>query len=243
MPSRSFICATPSSAAGARARAPGTRASICRSRSRGLRETARRSVAAMRPGRGVIASTRSPRNTASVNECVISSVGARYRLADALQLEVHLVARHRIERAERLVEQQELAARRSGRGRWPRAASCRPTVARARRARSRRDRPGPAARARVARRVVARRRPCSRSGSATFSSMLNQGSRRGSWNTTREARRAVARGAPLRRRFCWPVDRDRAARRLFEAGDHAQDRGLAAAGWAEDRRSARRGGR
>ena len=47
-------------------------------------------------------------------------------LPDAQQLEAHLLARHRVERPERLVHQQQARDRAAARGRSPRAAACRP---------------------------------------------------------------------------------------------------------------------
>ena len=66
----------------------------------------------MRPGRGVMTTTRSARNTASgiewvTNRMVLRARGEVALAPDAQQLERHLVARHRVERAERLVHQQE----------------------------------------------------------------------------------------------------------------------------------------
>ena len=61
-----------------------------------------------RPGRADMTTTRSPRKTASEMLCVMSMMVLRLRLPDALQLEVHALARQGIERAERLVHQQDL---------------------------------------------------------------------------------------------------------------------------------------
>ena len=60
---------------------------------------------------------------------------------DPLQLEVEPLAGHLVERAERLVEQQDLAVRPPGPGRSPPAGACRRTAARAGPARSPRARP------------------------------------------------------------------------------------------------------
>ena len=82
-------------------------------------------MSAMRPGRGENTTTRSARNTASAMLWVTNTTVLRVCQPDALQLDVHLVARQRIERAERLVHQQQRRARRSARGRSRRAGACR----------------------------------------------------------------------------------------------------------------------
>ena len=61
----------------------------------------------MRPGRGDITITRSDRNTASGIEWVISSTVLRAAAQMRSSSQVHLLARHRVERAEGLVHQQE----------------------------------------------------------------------------------------------------------------------------------------
>ena len=52
--------------------------------------------------------TRSARKTASSTECVTSNVGMRPLPPDALQFQVHTAARDRVQRAERLVQQQHV---------------------------------------------------------------------------------------------------------------------------------------
>ena len=64
-------------------------------------------ISSTRPGRGDITTMRSARNTASGIEWVMNSTVLRAGAPDALQLEVHLLARHRVERAERLVHEEE----------------------------------------------------------------------------------------------------------------------------------------
>ena len=59
------------------------------------------------PGRLVMMITRSDRNTASGIEWVISKTVFRLSSPDALKLQVHVLARHGVESAERLVHQQD----------------------------------------------------------------------------------------------------------------------------------------
>ena len=61
----------------------------------------------IRPGRGDITTTRSERNTASGIEWVTNTTAAPVSAADARQLGLHPLARHLVERAERLVHQQQ----------------------------------------------------------------------------------------------------------------------------------------
>ena len=61
----------------------------------------------IRPGRGVMTSTRSPRNTASRGRMGDEHDGLAPLEPDALQLDVHGLAGQRVERAERLVHQEE----------------------------------------------------------------------------------------------------------------------------------------
>ncbi len=61
----------------------------------------------IRPGRGDITTTRSASSTASSIECVMNSTVLRVGEPQRLEVEAHLLARQRIERAERLVHQQQ----------------------------------------------------------------------------------------------------------------------------------------
>ena len=61
---------------------------------------------AKRPGRGVITTTRSARKIASPMLCVTKTIVFAVSVQSAQQQEIHLVARQRVERAERLVHQQ-----------------------------------------------------------------------------------------------------------------------------------------
>ena len=62
----------------------------------------------MRAGPAVSTTTRVPRNTASVMPWVTKTMVFFASLPDAQELEIHLLARERVERAERLVHQDEL---------------------------------------------------------------------------------------------------------------------------------------
>ena len=64
-------------------------------------------IPAIRPGRGLITTTRDERNTASEIECVTKTTVERETLPDREQLEVEALARHLVECAERLVHQQK----------------------------------------------------------------------------------------------------------------------------------------
>ena len=94
----------------------------------------------IRPGRGDITTTRVERKTASEIECVTKTIVLPSRLPDPQQLHVQPLARHLVERAERLVHQQERRARTRARARSRRAAASRPTAARDGGSRSRRAR-------------------------------------------------------------------------------------------------------
>ena len=63
---------------------------------------------AIRPGRGDITTTRVERNTASGMEWVTNTMVVAGAPPDLHQLEVHPLARHLVERPERLVHQQQL---------------------------------------------------------------------------------------------------------------------------------------
>ena len=89
--------------AGARAASCPSRAIPSRARALG-RSTG--TISAIRPGRGVITTTRSASSTASSIECVTKTIVFRRSLPDPLQLERQLLARERVERRERLVHQQ-----------------------------------------------------------------------------------------------------------------------------------------
>ena len=72
--------------------------------------------AMMRPGRGLITATTSARNTASDDRVGDQQGGGRPLGPDPLQLEVEALAGHLVERAERLVEQQDLGVDHQGPG-------------------------------------------------------------------------------------------------------------------------------
>ena len=63
-------------------------------------------ISSIVPGRLVITMTRSDRNTASGMEWVMRTLSSTLR-PDALQLEIHVLARHGVEGPERLVHQQD----------------------------------------------------------------------------------------------------------------------------------------
>ena len=63
---------------------------------------------ASRPGRGVITTTRSARKIASLMLCVTKTIVLLVSAQRLQEQEVHLVARERVERAERLVHEQDL---------------------------------------------------------------------------------------------------------------------------------------
>ena len=101
--------------------------------------------------------------------------------ADPHQLGLHPLARHLVERAERLVHEQQAAAAPRATARSRRAAACRRTAGagsarRSRRARRARAAPAPAPPAR------ALPTPCSSSGSSTFAVTVRHGSRPACWN-------------------------------------------------------------
>ena len=62
----------------------------------------------MRPGPGVITTTRSARKIASSTECVTNTTVSFGALPDLQQLVLQALARHGVERAERLVHQHQL---------------------------------------------------------------------------------------------------------------------------------------
>ena len=78
----------------------------CRSRVAAAASTSM--ISATRPGRGDITTTRSASSTASGIECVTNRMVFGRSLPDAHQLEGQLLARQRVERAERLVHQQDV---------------------------------------------------------------------------------------------------------------------------------------
>ena len=94
----------------------------------------------------------------------------------------HLLAGQRIERAERLVHQQDVGIVHQRAADCQRAAACRPTVRAATCPRSRRDRPASAGRAR-GRRCRASTRFIMPSGNSTLSRTLAHGSSVGAWKT------------------------------------------------------------
>ena len=61
----------------------------------------------MRPGRALMTTTRDDRKTASGIEWVTNTIGRAGRLPDAQDLLVHALAGHLVERAERLVHEQD----------------------------------------------------------------------------------------------------------------------------------------
>ena len=164
------------------------------------------------------------------------AVGQRHRLGDVVRHQqrgealfaphpfdqaLHLDARQRVERAERLVEQQQARLAAPARARAPRAAAARPTTPPAIAARS--ARPTSRQRRPRARRASADRRDRGR-GRARHLQHARQGSRRGSWNMMRTSSRL---GAAL-------AEADAAGIGRLQAGEQAQQRALAAAAAADD---------
>ena len=92
--------------------------------SRGRGRSMRMSLS-IRPGPALITSTRSASSTASSTECVTKIDGHAGARPDLQKLVLELLARQRIERAERLVHQQDARRCWRARGRSRRAASCR----------------------------------------------------------------------------------------------------------------------
>ena len=115
-----------------------------------------RRAPAMRPGRGLMTTTRVERKTASEIEWVTKTTVEPSSLPDREQLEVQALAGHLVERAERLVHQQERRLERRARGRSRRAAACRPRAATGS---GRRTRPARRARASPRRAACASRGP------------------------------------------------------------------------------------
>ncbi len=70
----------------------------------------------IRPGFRSMTTMRSDKNTASATSCVNHEHGDAFVLPDAQELGLHLTARQRVERAERLVEQENLRPRRKAPG-------------------------------------------------------------------------------------------------------------------------------
>ena len=145
-----------------------------------------------------------------------------------------LLARELIERAERLVEQQQVADRAPGRGRARRAASCRRRAARDTCRRSPRGRPAPAAPRRGR-----GTRPCA--CAELLAERRHDLQRQHDVVADRQPRqqRRVLKGhadANRLRAHLTPCDEDVAARRPDQVADHLQDRRLAAAARARPAR-------
>ena len=143
----------------------------------------------IRPGRAESSTTRSARNTASAIECVTNTTVAFVASRDPLKLHVHLVARHRVERAERLVHEQDLGVVAQGPGDRDALAHAAGELARERLLEALQAdelaelvRPPPA---------LAPCRPCAAAAAgAMFSSTVNQGNRLASWKTRPSLRSA-----------------------------------------------------
>ncbi len=152
---------------------------------------------------------------------VTSSDRARLRGERCAEPLLQLRARDRVERGERLVEQQDGLARRAACGRTPRAGASRPTARRARAAaNSPRPKRSNSSRGAAARLARARRRRSS-SASAALSSAERHGSRRsrcGIRTQRQAARRRLARPRPRPAR-----------RRLLQAADQLEQGRLPAA--------------
>ena len=101
---------------------------------------------ATRPGRGLSTTTRLPRKTASSTLWVTKTRRAPGLGADPPQVLLQPLAGQRVQRRERLVEQQQRVLARPAPGRSPRAAAGRRRSARCGGAPRRAGRPGPAAR-------------------------------------------------------------------------------------------------
>ena len=203
-----------------RPKASEARSSTVRGRGRSILRSA-----AMRPGRGDMTTTRSDRNTASAiewvtNSTVLRCLAGEVALApDAQKLERHVVARHGVERAERLVHQQQRRVeqqRAAERGALLHAARqlARQLVAEAFQPRH------------VQQLLGARRRapaslPASSAGSSTFCRIERHFSRTGAWKTMPMSGIGCAHGAAR--------DGHRADGGGPEPGHDAQQGGLAAA--------------
>ena len=152
--------------------------------------------------------------------CVTSDDGRAGALPQLEQLVVEALARQGIERAERLVEQQDLrVADERARDRHALAHAARQLV------RIRLGEVGDADEleqlARALTTFVAWPTPASWSGNATLSSAVRQGSRRGSWNTSPTRWSASPTG--------WPSIRIGPSSGSMQAADQAQQRALAGA--------------
>ena len=179
------------------------------------------------PARRVSTTTRVPRNTASEMPWVTNRIVLPRLLPDAQQFEVHLLARQRVERAERLVHQDRASGRGRARARSRRAAACR----------------------RRARRDICPRAPCSPT-SASRSRARSRLSRSRQAEDFGRQQHVVDDAAPFQQqrllehhadvarrieRLRWRADPHLAAVVRVQAGEDFQQRGLAAAGGADQR--------
>jgi len=157
---------------------------------------ATRPAAATSPPRG------RPGTTASGIECVTKSTVFRAdgRLAPhTQQLQIHLVARHRVERAERLVHQEQRRVEQQRPARSPPAAACRP---RARAAGGRRSRRGRNQAQQVAARARVARPEAPRSSAERAAPVAPVASTASPDRLPRSSRRHAAAGGDLPRRCC-----------------------------------------
>ena len=162
------------------------------------------------PGRGERTTTRSARKIASGTRVGHEHDRRRGLGPDAQQLEVEALAGQRVERAERLVEQEHGRPQRERAGDGHALAHAARQLVRTRAGRRRSGRPGRAAR-RSAPAGRAPGMPASSSGKATLSAASRQGRRRGSWKTKPTRGSGPVTGLA--------VDRDRARVRREQAGD------------------------
>ena len=174
-------------------RSVGRGRSICRS-------------AAMRPGRGVMTTTRSDRNTASGIEWVTNSDGLARLAGESRSPQMRSSSsvharRASWRRARRTARPSAAAAdRAAARGRARRAAACRPTARAAACRRSRRGRPCRSSCARALRGSRRRSRPASSAGSSTLSRIERHFSRTGAWKTMPTSANGPRHGAAGDRR-------------------------------------------
>ena len=206
----------------------------------------RRSAAGCACGRCAAAAGRCRRSRRSGRDAAVITTtrsARKHRLGDAVGDEedglaaarcqmrsssmLHLLARQRVERAERLVHQQELRDRAAARGQIAtRCAHAARELVRVRALEARRGRPARAARARAR---ASRASRCLRisAGSSTLSSTVRQGSSTALWNTMPRSS-----GGPIDRLAGRRGSRPPDGR--HQAGDHLEQRALAAAARPED---------
>ena len=187
------------------------------------------SSATTRPGRGDMTTTRSATRIASGMLWVTITIVVGGALAELEQLEVEAFAGQRVERAERLVEEQHLGLERERPGERHALARSPPDIWTGRASSAAPSRPTSSARSSEARGADVRRdQPASSSGYVMLSAPVRHGSSRGSWNT-----RPIRGSGPV---IGLAVERDAArGSGASRPGDDPQERRLAAAVRPDDR--------